>query len=160
MIDIVDYLTFTLTGMQGQIWTEVTRTVENFEYMIFPRMLALAERAWHKASWENTADVIKRNTEKDNDWEEFANALGSKELARLDELGIMYALRPPGARYIIAWSSPYFDVVLFFLRMNSNNYFVNVSSKFPNNRQTKLKLQFLVSELYKLRQGTSLTNSY
>ena len=84
--------------MQGQIWTEVTRTVENFEYMIFPRMLALAERAWHKASWENTADVIKRNTEKDNDWEEFANALGSKELARLDELGIMYAIRPPGGR--------------------------------------------------------------
>ena len=84
--------------MQAQIWTEVTRTLENFDYMIFPRLLALAERAWHKASWESIDDVTRRNEERDADWQEFANALGSKELARLDELGIMYALRPPGAK--------------------------------------------------------------
>ena len=84
--------------MQGQIWTEVTRTLENFEYMIFPRMLALAERAWHKASWESISDVTRRNQERDVDWQAFANGLGSKELARLDELGIMYAIRPPGGR--------------------------------------------------------------
>ena len=84
--------------MQGQIWTEVTRTVENFQYMIFPRMLALAERAWHKAPWESIANIMEREKERDADYQEFANALGSKELARLDELGIMYAIRPPGGR--------------------------------------------------------------
>ena len=67
--------------------------------MIFPRMLALAERAWHKASWENINDITIRNQERDMEWQEFANALGSKELARLDELGIMYAILPPGARW-------------------------------------------------------------
>lgn len=84
--------------MQGQLWTEVTRTSEQFDYMIFPRMLALAERTWHKASWESISDVTRRNEQRDADWQQFADALGSKELARLDQLAIMYALRPPGAR--------------------------------------------------------------
>ena len=41
-----------IDGMQGQAWGEIMRTDQQFEYMVYPRLLALAERAWHRANWE------------------------------------------------------------------------------------------------------------
>jgi len=35
-----------ILGTQGQIWTEYQRTPKNVEYMVFPRLVALAEVAW------------------------------------------------------------------------------------------------------------------
>ena len=79
------------------------RTSENFDSMIFPRLLALAERAWHKAEFEeNGISDEERKRREHVDWEKFANTLGYKELSRLDELGIQFRVPPPGARYCIA----------------------------------------------------------
>ncbi|MEO8301874.1 MAG: family 20 glycosylhydrolase, partial [Rhizomicrobium sp.] len=41
-----------IRGMQGQLWSETVRSPQISDYMLFPRTLALAERAWHKAVWE------------------------------------------------------------------------------------------------------------
>ncbi|MDP5147389.1 family 20 glycosylhydrolase [Shewanella sp. ULN5] len=38
--------------MQGQLWSEMIRSDQQAEFMFFPRLLALVERAWHKAEWE------------------------------------------------------------------------------------------------------------
>jgi len=43
-------------GIQGQLWTELVRTWDQMDGMIFPRLLCVAERGWHKASWENVHD--------------------------------------------------------------------------------------------------------
>ena len=43
---------FQFTGMQSQIWTESVRDVGTFQYLMYPRLQAFAERAWHKAEWE------------------------------------------------------------------------------------------------------------
>ncbi|GFR93969.1 beta-hexosaminidase [Elysia marginata] len=84
-------------GMQGQIWTELVRTRQQFHEMICPRIIALAERAWHCASWEGqAAEKIGKAQEKD--WVEFASALGHKELMRLEREDIPYHIPPPGAR--------------------------------------------------------------
>ncbi|MCZ8488100.1 family 20 glycosylhydrolase [Vibrio lentus] len=42
--------------MSAQLWSETVRTDEraNCEYMVFPRVLAAAERAWHRADWKTT----------------------------------------------------------------------------------------------------------
>jgi len=94
-------------GMQGQLWSETVRTQDQLEYMIFPRLLALAERAWHKADWEldyqpgvtfeggvtNLVDKALRN----QDYAEFASALAYKELAKLDAASIHYRIPVPGA---------------------------------------------------------------
>ncbi|CAG2208070.1 HEXA_B [Mytilus edulis] len=85
-----------IAGMQGHLWSETILSEDNFYYMIFPRLLALAERAWHKASWENVADKTKRTMDMDNDWDSFALTLGTKELNRLDSIGINYRVPPPG----------------------------------------------------------------
>ncbi len=87
-----------ILGMQGQIWTETIRTEQQVLEMLFPRVLSVAERAWHKASWE--ADSLSDNIDtkrKDKDWLSFASALGAKELDKLYVAGIKPYLPVPGA---------------------------------------------------------------
>ena len=84
--------------MQGQLWSETVRTPSQLHSMIFPRMLALAERAWHKAEWETPTSSSGRDAARKADWEKFANTLGYKELARLDKMNIGYHIPPPGGR--------------------------------------------------------------
>lgn len=83
-------------GMQGHVWSETVRTPSQLHSMLYPRLLALAERAWHKADWEqaNVKDASKKMKE---DWSKFAHALGKKELKRLDKMNIHYYLNVPGA---------------------------------------------------------------
>ncbi|CCQ10331.1 Beta-hexosaminidase [Pseudoalteromonas luteoviolacea B = ATCC 29581] len=82
-----------ILGIQGQVWTETIRTEEQVLSMIFPRLLPLAERAWHKASWEGQKpDGKKRN----QDWAQFAATLSEKELAKLVNAGVPVNLPVPG----------------------------------------------------------------
>ena len=39
-----------IRGLQGQTWTETIRTDDQYYEMVFPRILAVAERAWHRAT--------------------------------------------------------------------------------------------------------------
>jgi len=89
-----------VSGMSGTVWTETIRTPDQLDHMIYPRLLALAERAWHKASWEHEKNGPKRQEMKRKDWEQFVNTLGYKELRRLDEKNIAYRVPPPGAKYV------------------------------------------------------------
>ena len=49
-----------ILGTQGQIWTEYQRNPKNVEYMVFPRLLALAEVAWTPRDSRNFADFKAR----------------------------------------------------------------------------------------------------
>ena len=83
-----------ILGIQGQVWTETIRTAEQVETMIYPRLIALAERAWHKAEWEgDKPDMVQRQQE----WAKFAQALVIKELPRMIAAGVKLHLPPPGA---------------------------------------------------------------
>ena len=45
-----------ILGVQGNVWTEYIPTPEHFEYMIYPRILALAEIGWSPSGgkkWDN-----------------------------------------------------------------------------------------------------------
>ena len=86
------------SGIQGHLWTETVRSRDQMFYMIFPRLLALAERAWHKASWEDILNKKERDAMRTSDWVKFANTLGYNELAQLDNMGITYRVPLPGAR--------------------------------------------------------------
>ena len=96
-----------LLGMQGHLWSETIRNAEDgklprqqyIDEMVFPRLLALAERAWHKADFEEKgiAKELRKRREK-LEWEKFANTVGYKELKRLETLGLSYRMPPPGAR--------------------------------------------------------------
>ena len=97
-------------GLSAQLWSEVVRTDQQMEYMIYPRAVSVAERAWHRASWEQdykagreykggeTHQVDTKTL--DQDWLRFANLIGQRELAKMDKAGVSYRLPVPGARVV------------------------------------------------------------
>ena len=97
-------------GVQGQLWSENTRTDATAEYKIFPRIFALAERAWHKASWavpynyagakysqESKTFTEQGKQVRDRAWQQFAHTIGKKELAKLELAQVAYRLPTVGA---------------------------------------------------------------
>ncbi len=100
-----------VVGIQAQSWTETIMNAEQHDYMTYPRLLPLAERAWHKPAWEpayvagrtysnvpgSETNYVDRQALK-SDWEAFANLLGQRELAKLDLAGVDYRLPNPGAK--------------------------------------------------------------
>jgi hexosaminidase len=89
-----------ILGVQGQLWAENLRDPAMLEYMAFPRIIALAERAWaNSPTWAEIDDAAERRREIYKDWNQFANRLGQIELPRLDNLAgsVQYRLPPPGA---------------------------------------------------------------
>lgn len=81
-----------ILGIQGQVWSETIRTSAQLEQMIYPRLLALAERAWHKATWEHTGNAAARQ----QDFSAFAKRIAEVELTRLTANGSSFYLPPPG----------------------------------------------------------------
>jgi hexosaminidase len=95
-----------ITGMQGQLWSETVRSPQIADYMLFPRTLALAEHAWHKADWEPDYVAGKSYAFGDgsidtkvllNDWNLFQEKLIPR-LTDLDRANIRYRIPVPGAR--------------------------------------------------------------
>jgi hexosaminidase len=82
-----------LLGMQGQVWTETIRTGTQMEQMVYPRVMALGERAWYKANWESDKpDTAARTAE----WAQFAYTLSQRDLHKLAATGASFYLPPPG----------------------------------------------------------------
>ncbi|NIG54924.1 family 20 glycosylhydrolase [Chitinophaga sp. Cy-1792] len=49
-----------ISGMQGQMWSEYLPTEAHAQYMIYPRMLAMAERAWSPQSTRDYHGFLTR----------------------------------------------------------------------------------------------------
>lgn len=97
-----------IAGMQAQIWSETVRSDAQVDYMLFPRLLAFAERAWHRAAWEPAYRAGTSYTFGDNavnvadlrkDWSAFGARMPA-HLAQLERSGVAYRLSPPGARIV------------------------------------------------------------
>ncbi len=100
-------------GVQAQLFSEMIHSDAQVDYMLFPRLVAFADRAWHQADWEIPYDsaggrhdqstgrwtpaLVER---RDADWRAFAGQLGARELPRLDKAGIRYRVPPAGARIV------------------------------------------------------------
>ena len=89
------------------MFSDEIQTEEQMHYALFPRLLAVAERAWHKDSWENLTDNARREHEQRLAWEKFAAKLGHLELPRLDGQHFNYRVPPPGAMYVTVGNSIY-----------------------------------------------------
>jgi len=89
-----------ILGLQGQLWGETMDAPEWLDHMLFPRLISLAERAWApRPDWALVENRDQRNARLDRDWNRIANALGRRELPRLDLLweDVNYRIPPPGA---------------------------------------------------------------
>jgi hexosaminidase len=89
-----------ITGLQAALWEENIGSPKLMEYMLLPRLLAMAARAWEKEpAWANEIDKSTPSDAFLHDWSVFANVLGKKELPRLDLYngGYNYRIPTPGA---------------------------------------------------------------
>jgi len=95
-----------IAGVQAQLWSETIRTDGQVDYMLFPRLLALAERGWAPAPWtpayqagaayewgDSRVDRAKLKT----GWQDFAGRAAA-QFPLLDRIGVAYRVAPPGAR--------------------------------------------------------------
>ena len=64
-------------GIQAQLWSETVFTTDLMDYYTFPRLLAVAERAW------NSRPTLDR-------WPQFRQALITRELPHISKLGVKY----------------------------------------------------------------------
>ena len=67
----------------------------------FPKLMGLAERAWaQQPTWATNPNEDKRFADLENDWNQFTNTIGQKEMTRLDYLagGVGYHIPPPGGK--------------------------------------------------------------
>ncbi|WP_343520242.1 family 20 glycosylhydrolase [Sphingomonas sp.] len=97
-----------IAGVQAQLWSETIRTDGQVDYMLFPRLLALAERGWTPAPWTppyragasyRWQDSRVDRAQLDREWRGFA-ARAAAQLPLLDHMGIAYRVAPPGARIV------------------------------------------------------------
>ena len=68
-----------ILGAQANVWTEYMPSIQHVQYMVFPRVCALAEALWSPRELR--------------DWNYFNRRLGI-DCRRLDELGINYRHAP------------------------------------------------------------------
>ena len=93
---LTDYGKTNIIGLQGALWTETVKSAERMDYMIFPKLIGLAERAWAKdPSWANEKDPNKAAELYNQDWSKFLNILGKRELPRLAYYNGGYSFRIP-----------------------------------------------------------------
>ncbi|MBD1388164.1 carbohydate-binding domain-containing protein [Neiella sp. HB171785] len=99
----------TVSGIQAQLWSETLRHESQAEYMLFPRLIAVAERAWHRPDWEipyQPGQAYSQHTEFFDDakqhqqladWNGFVSAMVNNILPQLEANQVFYRLPPPGA---------------------------------------------------------------
>ncbi|TRY29830.1 family 20 glycosylhydrolase [Aliiglaciecola sp. M165] len=92
-----------IEGIQGQLWSETVRSDEMAEYLLYPRLVALAERAWHSPDWAESKDSSSwpdENYQSDlaSDWYYFSESLASKALPLIERSSSHYRIPVPGAK--------------------------------------------------------------
>ncbi len=92
-----------IAGIQGAIWGEFTVGSERLEYLLLPRLLGLAERAWAPApAWEGSPVDEEFYRKYNQGWSHFLHRVGHMELPRLDHLhgGFHYRIPTPGIQEV------------------------------------------------------------
>ncbi|KQZ34148.1 family 20 glycosylhydrolase [Duganella sp. Root1480D1] len=91
-----------IRGLEAALWTETIRDPALIDYLLVPRLLAVAERAWAAdPAWATEPKPSSAYPLYRAAWSGFVNALGQRVLPRLDleqaPLGpVNYRIAPPG----------------------------------------------------------------
>lgn len=96
-----------ILGAQGCVWTERMEDFSRVQYMIMPRMLALAENLWTNTERKNTDNFLKRI---------------SYYYQRLDYMGVNYYLPAPFAKNSAVIFSKDEHGTVEFLRPGNHNF--------------------------------------
>lgn len=85
-----------IVGLQAPLWSERVTSPEQMEYMLLPKLLGLAERAWApEPAFAREADDDQLAVSYATAWSTFINAIAKRELPKLDHYGGGYHYRIP-----------------------------------------------------------------
>ncbi|WP_449439841.1 chitobiase/beta-hexosaminidase C-terminal domain-containing protein [Pedobacter steynii] len=85
------------------MWSEIIKTPERFEYMLLPKLFGVAERAWAKnPEWATETDTVKSASIYNQNWSEFVNIIGKREMPRLNHYAGGYNYRIPTPGVVVA----------------------------------------------------------
>ncbi|WP_339719467.1 family 20 glycosylhydrolase [uncultured Paraglaciecola sp.] len=98
-----------ILGIQAQLWGETVRSNAKANYMLYPRLLVVAERAWHTPKWAESYkkgvaysastkhfDAAQRNA-MNADWFSFSDVLSHKAMPQLVKEWVEPRVPLPGA---------------------------------------------------------------
>lgn len=89
---LTEYGAGNIVGIQSALWGETLKSAAALEYLMLPKLLGMAERAWAK-----DPEWTKNESAYNEAWSIFANVAGKKELPRLAKLNGGYNYRIPTA---------------------------------------------------------------
>lgn len=92
-----------IVGIQAPLWSEKIINKDRLEYLLLPKLLGLAERAWAPdPSWAVDVEPKKAETSYLYAWSVFLNTIAKRELPRLDfyKGGFLYRIPTPGLKKI------------------------------------------------------------
>jgi hexosaminidase len=99
---LTEYGQDNITGIQAALWSETVKSPAQLEYLLLPKLLGMAERAWAKdPSWAKEKDEAKATALYNEAWSVFANVVGKKELPRLAVWNRGYGYRIPTAGVVV-----------------------------------------------------------
>lgn len=91
-----------MRGLESTLFSETVREPADIDYLLMPRLMAMAERAWAAdPAWTNERDAAKKDALHRAAWSGFVNVLGRRVLPRLDLEqwaggAVAYRIAPPG----------------------------------------------------------------
>ena len=93
---LTDYGRENVLGIQACLWSESSREDGRIEYMLMPKLLGFAERAWAPdPDWAKDRDEAKAAALYREAWSRFVSVVGRRELPRLDFEGLRFNYRIP-----------------------------------------------------------------
>ncbi len=98
---LTDFGKANILGIQGHLWSENIRSAADLEYVAFPKVLGLAERAWAaNPEWASTQDPQKSLALHREAWNLFVNGVGKRELTKLNAYqgGAQFRIPTVGAK--------------------------------------------------------------
>ncbi|MDB5111712.1 MAG: N-acetyl-beta-hexosaminidase, partial [Mucilaginibacter sp.] len=135
-----------IIGLQGALWGETLISTDRMEYMLLPKLLGLAERAWAKdPEWATEKDTVKSKTLYTEAWCQFVNVLGKTELPRLDYYANGFKYRIPDAGAVSINGQVFANVQMpgFIIHYTTNNQTPSLNSpvyQSPINTKGLIKL--------------------
>jgi hexosaminidase len=88
-----------IRGIEATLFTETVRDAERLDYLLLPRLMAVAERAWAAdPAWAAEGEPARAAALHRAAWSGFVNLLGQRLLLRLDleRKDVRYRIAPPG----------------------------------------------------------------
>jgi hexosaminidase len=114
------------------LWSETIGQDGLLEYMLLPKLLGAAERAWAKEpEWATLSDPIFESKAYKNSWNKFTSTIGLRELPRLDHYmgGFQYRIPEPGVEKVNGVIKANVQIPGFTIRYTTNGTEPNQSSK-------------------------------